>query len=350
MVNYSSPMLIKGANLDDAWEKIIQALRDTKTGAIENLLVHVSRPTYQVPKELHKYESQIISWSTELQSKKPEHLPFTHGQRILEWSSGMKGTPKFDQIRDYVVPMLLRNPRSKRAIVMVRNPLLDSELTDDPIPALTSIQFKLHKNELHATAYYRAQEMYFFWLVNMFELISMQHTICKQLKARAPEKTSEPASITTFAFTGYINPVDLGRLDAAQSATLAIERFGISRMKEEDLRNLLESALIQGNMDKMRELRNILVHDKQTLDRIRDVDYQGFERWQNFLQNNHERIRSEFHELPDILRRVLLDLISLDMQLEREEELAVLEKKIKSADSAMQELVNILAQKQGRRA
>lgn len=345
MTNYSSPLLIKGANLDDTWQKIVQVIRDTKTGAIENLLVHVDRPTYQVPKQLQKYESQIVSWSTELQSIKPEHLPFTHGQRILNWPSGMKDTPKLDQIRDYVVPMLLRNPRTKRAIVMVRNPSLDSEVTDDPIPALISIQFKLHNNELHATAYYRAQEMYFFWLVNMFELISMQDTICKQLKARSAEKTAEPASITTFAFTGYINPVDLEKLDAAESTTLAIERFGISRMKEEDLQNLLESVLIQGNIDKMKELRNILVHDKQTLDRVRDVDYQGFERWQNFIQNNYERIRSEFHELPDILRKVLFDLISLDMQLEREEELAVLKKKIKSADSAMQELVNILAQK-----
>jgi hypothetical protein len=344
-MSYSSPVSINGANLDDTWQKIVRAIRDTKTGAIENLLVHVERPTYQVPKQLQKYESQIVTWSTELQSIKPEHLPFTHGQRIFEWSSGRKGAAKLDQIRDYVVPMLIRNPRTKRAIVMVRNPSLDSELTDEPIPALISIQFKLHANELHATAYYRAQEMYFFWLVNMFELISMQDAICKQLKARSPEKIAEPASITTIAFTGYINPVDLEKLDAAESTTLAIERFGISRMKEKDLQNLLESVLILGNVDKMKELRNILVHDKQTLDRIRDVDYQGFERWQNFLQNNYDRIRSEFHELPDILRKVLFDLISLDMQLEREEELAILKKKIKSADSAMQELVNILAQK-----
>ena len=346
-MNLNGPVLIKGSNVDDTWQKIVQAIRGTETGAIDNLLVHVEKPCREIPRQLKRHEAEIILWSKELQSTKLERLPFTHGQRIFEWTSGKKGTSKLDQLRDYVVPMLLRNPRTKRAIVMVRNPLLDSELTDDPIPALMSIQFRLHNKGLHATAYYRAQEMYFFWLVNMFELISMQETICQQLKARSSETTADPGSITTFAFTGYINPVDLEKLDSTESSTLAIERFGISRMKEKDLENLLESALVQGDINKMRELRNILVHDKQTLDRIRDVDYQGLERWQSFLQANQDRIRSEFQDLPSVLRKVLFDLISLDMQLERGEGLATLKKKIKSADLTMQELVNILAQKTG---
>ena len=347
MENYELPILISGADLDDTWQKIVLALKDIKGYSTENMLVHVAKPTRQVPKQLQQHEAEIVSWSRELQSTKPERLPFTHGQRIYEWFSGGKVKSKFDQIRDYVVPMLLRNNRTKRAIVMVRNTSLDSDLTDDPIPALISIQFKLQDNKLHATAYYRAQEMYFFWLVNMFELISMQETICQQLKSRSSEINVEPGAISTFAFVGYINSADLEKLDAAESTTLAIERFGISRLKDKELGELLESALVHGDANKVKELRNILVHDKQTLDRIRDIDYQGLERWQNFLQNNHGRILTEFKEMPDILRKVLVDLVSLDMQLEREEGLPSLKKRIKSADSSLQELVNILARKEG---
>lgn len=347
MVNLNSPVLIEGSNLNNAWGNIVNAIRGAETGAIDNLLVHVKKPTRQVPRQLRNHESEIVSWSTELQNSKPKRLPFTHGQRIFEWTSGKTGGGKLNQIRDYVVPMLLRNPRTKRAIVMVRNPMLDSQLTDDPIPALISIQFRLQNDKLHATAYYRAQEMYFFWIVNMFELISMQETICEQLKARSPDTTAHPGSITTFAFMGYINAVDLERLDESDSTTLAIERFGISQMKGKDLENLLESALVQGNSNEIKRLLTILISDKQKLDRIRDINYQGIELWQSFIHTNQDRLRSEFRELPGALRKVLLDLVSLDMQLERGGELGVLRKKIESAESAMQELVNLLAQKTG---
>ncbi|MCK4245511.1 MAG: hypothetical protein KAX20_07805, partial [Candidatus Omnitrophica bacterium] len=258
MVNPNGPVLIEGSNLNDAWESIVKAIRGTETGAIENLLVYVKNPTRQVPKQLQKHEPEILSWSTELQDTKPKRLPFTHGQRIFK-----TGGTKLDQIRDFVVPMLLRNPRTKRAIVMVRNPILDSQLTDDPIPALISIQFRLQNDKLHAAAYYRAQEMYFFWLVNMFELMSMQETICEQLKTRSPGTIAHPGSITTFAFMGYINAVDLERLDESDSTTLAIERFGISQMKGKDLENLLESALVQGNSNEIKRLLTIIINDKQ---------------------------------------------------------------------------------------
>lgn len=349
MASSNGPQLIEGSDLDDTWAQMVDSIRRTDTGAIQNLMIHVTHPTWRVPKPLQKHEKEIISWSKELQSTKPKRLPFTHGQRILDWTSGQKGNSvegRLDQIKDFVVPMLSRNPRTKRAIAIVRNPLLDSDLTDDPIPALISIQFQLNGDRLNATAYFRAQEMYFFWVVNMFELISMQVTICDLLRARSPETIARPGSITTFTFTGYINPVDLEQFEKTESTTLAIERFGISQMKQTDLENLLESALIEGNSKQIRKLLNILISDKQKLDRIRDINYGGLQLWQSFLEVNENRLRSEFKDLPDVLRRVLLDLVSLDIQLQREEHPEGLRKRIQSADKAMQELVNVLGQKE----
>jgi thymidylate synthase len=344
MVNIGSPNIIKSNSLPEAWSKIVRMVRKNENGTLQNLVIHVAQPKREVPKPLQKYKEQIESWALELQSTKPRRLPFTHGQRIYNWAKKQQKSIRLDQIKDFIVPMLLRNPKTKRAIAIVTDPSLDAEVTDDPIPALLLIQFGFANERLNVTAYFRAQEMYFFWVVNMFELITLQETVCELMQTRSPGITVQPGSITTFAFTAYINPIDLERLQKAESTTLAIERFGISQMKQKNLEGLLESALIEGDSKYMKRLLQILSNDKRKLDRIRDIDYKGLELWQSFLEVNNDRLRAEFRDLPNILRRVIFDLVSLDMGLEREERVEELRKRIESADTAMQKLVNALEQ------
>lgn len=350
MTNSPSPKVVEGTNLDDTWLKVVELIRGTSTGSVPNLIVHVTQPTRLVPEPLRNHEKEIQSWSEELQSTSPKRLPFTHGQRILTWAKGQKKTHlggSLDQIKDFVVPMLLRNPKTKRAMLIVSDPSLDSDMTDDPIPALLLVQFRLSDDRLDTTAYFRAQEMYFFWLVNMFELMTLQEKVCELMRLRSTDMLVRPGSITTFAFTGYINPVDLEQLEKSESTTLAIERFGISQMKQKDLQGLLKSALIEGNSKYIRTLLDILSNDKQKLDRIRDIDYKGIEVWQRFLETNKEDLRPQFRNLPEILRQVLFDLVSLDMELEREGKLDELKKRIVSADKAMNQLMSVLEQGKG---
>jgi len=342
MVNTGSPNVIESNNLSEAWSKIVRLIRKSENGTLYNLLVHIAEPIREVPKLLGKYEDEIRSWALELQSTKPRRLPFTHGQRIYSRAKKYKKSGRLDQIRDFVVPMLLRNPKTKRAMVTVTDPSLDAIMTDDPIPALLLVQFGLADGRLNVTAYYRAQEMYFFWVVNMFELIDLQDTVCEMMRSRSPNIIVQPGGITTFAFTGYINPIDLDRVRKTGSATLAIERFGISNQK--NLESLLESALIEGDSKYIEKLLQILSDDKQKLDRIRDIDYKGLELWQSFIEANEDRLRIEFRDLHDILRRAIFNLVSLDMGLEHGERMEEIRKRIDSADKAMQELVNALEQ------
>lgn len=346
VANEAPPNMIESRSLPGAWTSIVRLISKDENGTLHNLLVHVLEPTREVPRPLQKHKEQIESWALELQSTKPRRLPFTHGQRIHDWPSRQHKSMRLDQIRDFVVPMLLRNPKTKRAMAIVTDPSLDAEITDDPVPALLLVQFGLARERLNLTAYFRAQEMYFFWVVNMFELITLQEAVCNMMRTRSPETAVQPGSITTVAFSGYINPVDLERLRKTDSTTLAIERFGISQMKQKRLESLLESALIDGDSKDVKRLLQILRKDRQKLDRIRDIDYKGLELWQGFLEANNDRLRAEFRDLPSILGRVLFDLVSLDMGLEREERVEELRKRIRSADAAMQDLVNALEQRQ----
>jgi len=342
MVNTGSPIIIESDNLPKAWSKIVRTIRKSENGVLQNLLVHVGKPKREVPKALHKHEDQIKSWALELQSTKPSRLPFTHGQRIFNWPQKPRKFGHLDQIGDFVVPMLLRNPKTKRAMTIITDPSLEATMTDNPIPALLLVQFGLDEGRLNVTAYYRAQEMYFFWVVNMFELINLQDKVCDMMRSRSSDITVQPGGITTFAFTGYINPVDLDRVNKMGSSTLAIERFGISNQK--NLEGLLESALIEGDSKYIKKLLQLISDDRQKLDRIRDIDYKGLELWQSFIEANEDRLRIEFRDLYDILRRAIFNLVSLDMGLEHGERMEEIRKRIDSADKAMQELVNALEQ------
>lgn len=74
-------------------------------------------------------------------------------------------------------------------------------------PSFCLVQFKIQKNEgkppsLDCTAYFRKQEVRYWWLVNLAELAKLQREICDALGQRtnAPDvKGIRPGGITTIA-------------------------------------------------------------------------------------------------------------------------------------------------------
>ena len=255
------PTVISAGSLPEAWEQIVTTLRSRVDGALPNLIVHVESPTRELPGAFSHSSEFVNDWADELQSAEPQRLPFTHGERIKRWLiQTIGGKYSFlDQINDFVVPMLVRNPHTKRAFLQIADPSQDAVVTDEPIPALQLIQFALEDTKLHCTAYYRAQEMYLFWLVNMFELISLQESICERIAERAPHLLPTPSSITTHAFLAYANPTDLlAPGSTAASSTLAIERLEVSKVHSGVFEALLEGAFITRDRDALNRLHQLL--------------------------------------------------------------------------------------------
>jgi len=295
---------------------VLSRLRNEKDGSLTNLLVHVKHPERTVPTELGNRAAVIEQWAGELQSTMPQSLPFTHGERINRWIIGtISGDFTFlDQINDYVIPMLARNSRTKRAVVQVGDPSQDALIGDDPIPALQLVQFTISNNLLDCTAYYRAQEMYFFWLVNVFELITLQEMVCSGIRERNPQITVEPGAITTLAFVGYATALDLSRkVDEEVSSTLAIERFGTSHIQVSEFEELLGKALIGNVQESRQRLVELLERDLRKIDRVRDIDYRGIQTFHEFLDDHKAEIEPE---LPSLAREMLLSLIALRTDVE----------------------------------
>lgn len=338
----SQPNLVVQETVDQAWTDVLSRLGNQEDGSLINLLVHVNKPNRDVPAALLESADVIERWAIELQSTLPQTLPFTHGERIRRW---IKGTVSgdftfFDQINDYVIPMLARNRKTKRAVVQVGDPSQDALISDDPIPALQLIQFTITDGLLDCTAYYRAQEMYFFWLVNVFELINLQEFVCSGIRDRNPQLELRPGSITTFAFVGYATAADLSRkMDQEVSSTLAIERLGTTHIQVSEFEELLTNALIENIPERRHFLVELLERDLQKLDRVRDIDYRGIQLLYAFLDDHKEAIHSE---LPLLVRNMLLSLIALRTEVEEGNPLDTIRIRLGHTTEAWQSVLNQL--------
>lgn len=339
------PTIVTTASLPEAWDATITKLRGRPDGAIPNLIVHVESPTRELPSGFSGSPESVENWANELQSGMPERLPFTHGERIRRWLvQTIGGQYSFlDQIDDFVVPMLARNPQTKRALLQVADPNQDAVVSDDPIPALQLIQFSIDETKLVCTAYYRAQEMYLFWLVNMYELISLQEYICKRITERSPQLLPTPGSITTHAFLAYANPTDLLTQRSNQgSSTLAIERLELSKIHLETFDALLVEAFSARDKSALDRLFEMLEIDLLKLDRVRDMDYRALERLQIYLA---EHSPADMPEFADSARLLFSEVVALDMDLERGRSLEELNANLNRARTAWHELltrINVL--------
>lgn len=116
-------------------------------------------------------------------------MPFNHGSRIYNYGGDR------DQL-DAAAHALARDPASGKAVVSLLEPMRDHpDGTDLHYPAFCSAQFFVRGDRLDVFAYYRKQEMRYWWAINVAELAIMQNRIIERITALA--RRYEPGEITT---------------------------------------------------------------------------------------------------------------------------------------------------------
>ena len=118
-----------------------------------------------------------------------EGKPFTHGDYIRRWRSHR------DQLEE-VVRVLSTAPQSSRAVVTLFDP--PGPLDDQTItfPSFTLLAFKLRGQKLEATAFFRKQEMRYWWAINVAEIASLQEHVAQRISK--PGNRVSPSTITTI--------------------------------------------------------------------------------------------------------------------------------------------------------
>jgi 3',5'-cyclic AMP phosphodiesterase CpdA len=116
-------------------------------------------------------------------------MPFNHGSRIFNYGGSR------DQL-DAAAQILSREPASGKAVVVLLDPLRDHpDGQDHRYPAFCLAQFVISGERLDVVAYFRKQEMRYWWAINAAELAILQERMLEELQML--EARYQPGEITT---------------------------------------------------------------------------------------------------------------------------------------------------------
>lgn len=218
------PHVVCGSTMDEVYPRIRALFDDAKSsnGIIENVICQVSEvsiptalPTdYPLPAEFkdrpQEWLNELVSWWQQPDSKLLDRLNFTHGSRIYRYGGHREGAhPEMNQLQR-AVELLAKDEESGRAIISLLEPGIDlDEGLTRKFPAFCSVQFVLKRQSgglrLACVAYFRKQEMRYWWPVNLAELAQLQAEAMKELRLQDEKyRNVKAGDITTVAALAHL--------------------------------------------------------------------------------------------------------------------------------------------------
>jgi len=122
---------------------------------------------------------------------------YTYGGRIFNFASSI------DQINSFVIPILRKDSTSRRATVMVYDPVQDSDMHNRNTPGLIYIHFMIREKKLHISASIRSNDLFFGWPANIYQIYCLQKYVSERIG-------SENGSITIFSNSAHVFEEDFG--------------------------------------------------------------------------------------------------------------------------------------------
>jgi len=208
-------VLIEAESIEEAYRKIQTAVysegqevtdeRGETTLEIRNLMVRLRNPEAQIPadyehmttKEAEEYASEFLTFAKTVPViDKGDFLGFEprfeyeYGDRIRNF--GYKHH-KIDQL-EAIINKLKKNPNTRRAVIVLWNPLIDNFVEE--VPCLNLLSFLIRERKLNLTAVFRSNDMVGAWPANAYALIRLLEYVCTELK-------TEKGDVTTLSISGH---------------------------------------------------------------------------------------------------------------------------------------------------
>jgi len=143
----------------------------------------------------------LVDWWQRPTSRLLDFLPFNHGERIR----GRRG--RYGNQLGRAAKVLEADPEkdTSRAIVVLVDPKEEAGHGSTPFPCFVLAQFKLVSLgygafRLDAIAYFRKQEMRYWWPINVAELGRMQRAVLDEFA----ELDVRPGRLATFSATAWV--------------------------------------------------------------------------------------------------------------------------------------------------
>lgn len=181
------------SNAFDAWKAIVnRALKqgfrykDTRNRIcleLHNLYVSVMDPSDHITKPIEHLQ-HIDDWLyPSLQEiadiiMSPDHdkvYGYAYGSRLFSYRNSI------NQIDDFAIPLLSKDPSSRRCVLSFFDPTQDSHPQARDVPGLIGIDIKLREGKLHATALIRSNDLFIGWPANIYQIYVVLEYICTRL-------------------------------------------------------------------------------------------------------------------------------------------------------------------------
>lgn len=159
---------------------------------VESPKTSVEEPiNFMMRSENWVYPSKNELASIILEKKASNIYKYSYGPRIFDFNG------KKDQIGSFIIPLLKKDPNSRRGTVVLYNPETDSETENKDIPGLGLIYFKIKEGKLNITCFIRSNDMFVGWPANVYQLYVLQEVVAEKLSLGI-------GSITTFSASAHV--------------------------------------------------------------------------------------------------------------------------------------------------
>lgn len=116
---------------------------------------------------------------------------YTYGGRIFNFHN------ELDQVNSFILPLLQKDPSSRRAILVFYDPIHDSKLHNKNTPGIIYVQFRIIEGRLNVYCHIRSNDLFFGWPANIFQIYCLLEFLAKKLDV-------ELGNITTFSNSAHV--------------------------------------------------------------------------------------------------------------------------------------------------
>lgn len=212
---------IEGDSMDKVYKRALSMFSTAPAATTVPLLICKLDPSFDVAlprsyphidgvddKDREEWFKQTVTWWQKHRFRRLFGSQFfNHGRRIYTFGG------ETNQLVN-VVEALKKNYRTSRAVISLLNPTEDCVPTGSRFPSFCLVQFSITDGEgdtcfLDVAAYYRKQEMRYWWPVNVAELCRLRDEVWNPLRTSiaSHRRTLHKGSITTIACIATVDDV-----------------------------------------------------------------------------------------------------------------------------------------------
>jgi thymidylate synthase (methanogen type) len=201
--------MIKKENVMDAWKNSMRYLmqegfdfidKDSRLGReVLNLKIEIENATEDITSPI-EILSDSKDWvyprideianSTLTRKHNPGHV-YIYGQRIFNYDFSI------NQLDKFIIPLLRKDKLSRRALINIWDPKLDSKVFNKEVPSITQVQYIIKDEKIEITAIIRSLNLFFGFPANIYQIFLLQEYVAQRLN-------KELGKITLFILSAHL--------------------------------------------------------------------------------------------------------------------------------------------------